>query len=103
MGVNAPITPTAPAHPLEWLQERLVALAVACPFAENNPPNCPLHHLRTLSSREILDWLEGLSADEAQFMLRYHECCLATQLESQLFGRRPVRPPCRKMRGAPHG
>ena len=99
--MNAPITPSVPARRLEWLQEKLVALAVSCPLADDNPPDCPLHQLRLLSAREILDWLEGLSADEAQFILRYHECCLARQLEAQLFGRRPVGPPRRKMRSAP--
>jgi hypothetical protein len=80
----------------------MVALAVSCPFADDNPPECPLHSVRTWTTDEILDWIDGLSADDLRFLFQYHDCCLAVKLETQLFGKPGPNPASRGASALPH-
>jgi hypothetical protein len=82
--MDRPIAPTASARRIASLRRKLLGLARACPLAADNPPDCPLHNLRRQPARQIERWLGGLTAAEAQFLLRYHECCLAVQLERRV-------------------
>lgn len=90
--VNAPFTPPEPLRPLAPVYERLLAIASACPLAEDDPIDCPLHELRRLNKAEVRRWLTGLTTDEQRYLLCYHECCLAVKLERALFPRQTARP-----------
>jgi hypothetical protein len=64
------------------MREQLVALAAECPYTGSNPSGCPLHEVRKLEPARIIDWLDGLSGEEKDFLTLYHQCCLVTKLEA---------------------
>ena len=66
---------------MDWLREQLASLAVGCPHTRSNPSSCPLHEVRLLEPAAILDWLDGLSSDEKEFLMLYHQCCLVINRE----------------------
>ena len=67
----------------DQFREELVSLAVACPRTKSNPSRCPLHEVRKLEPTAIMDWLDGMSSDDQDFLRLYHQCCLVTQWDSE--------------------
>ena len=76
----------------ELLREQLVSLAVCCPHTRSNPSVCPLHEVRKLEPAAILDWLDGLSAEQRDYLMLYHQCCLVITRESDSIGERRLQP-----------
>ena len=68
---------------IDTLREQLVTLAISCPHTKSNPSSCPLHEVRKLESAAILDWLDGLSREDLDYLTLYHQCCLVTKWESE--------------------
>jgi hypothetical protein len=68
---------------VDLLREKLVLLAIECPYTKSNPPTCPLHDVRKLDPASIIDWLDGLSSEEKDFLTLYHQCCLVAQWEAE--------------------
>jgi len=62
------------------LQGRVVALSVACPVDECNPPECPFHKLRKLPLRDRYEWVKGISEEEALRLLAFHEKCVEEKI-----------------------
>jgi len=46
-----------------------------------NPSACPLHEVRKLGPAAAIDWIDGLSREEKEFLLQYHQCCLLVEWE----------------------
>lgn len=67
---------------VDRLREQLMLLAVECPYTNSNPPGCPLHEVRQMEPEAVIDWLDGLSGEEKDYLTFYHECCLMTRCES---------------------
>ena len=76
-----PLGSTTTRRDVDWLREQLASLAVGCPHTRSNPSSCPLHEVRLLEPAAILDWLDGLSSDEKEFLMLYHQCCLVINRE----------------------
>jgi hypothetical protein len=66
---------------VDWLREQLASLAVGCPHTKANPSSCPLHDVRLLEPAAIIDWMDGLSNEEKEFLMLYHQCCLVINRE----------------------
>lgn len=64
-----------------WLDEQLRTVAVSCPYTKTNPADCPLFEVRKLPPSQLLEWLAGLKAEEKEYLMLYHECCLLVQWE----------------------
>jgi hypothetical protein len=54
----------------------LVGLLVACPFNQDNPDNCPLHHLRLLPMAKRIEWLDQLADEDVLILRTNHQHCL---------------------------
>ncbi len=76
-----PLSIPAISRDVDRLREQLVLLAVECPYTKSNPSTCPLHDVRLLEPAAIIDWLDGLSSEERDFLTLYHQCCLVTKWE----------------------
>jgi hypothetical protein len=61
------------------LHARIVGLVFACPFGPDNPPDCPLHAVRTKPISERLAWVESLSPSARMEILQHHCACLANK------------------------
>jgi hypothetical protein len=55
---------------------RVMGLAIACPYSQDNPVRCQLCEVRTLPMAERIDWVRGLSSGELQEVTIGHETCL---------------------------
>jgi hypothetical protein len=75
---------------LRWLNQQLIAIAPTCPWTKRNPAECPLHGVRKLPTSAIAEWLDRLSAEEKEYLVLYHQCCLAIKWENETMG--PGRP-----------
>jgi len=60
----------------QYLLEEIFGLAVACPFDQGNPCECPLHELRKKSLQQRYQWLQDLSDDSLREILVFHRKCL---------------------------
>ena len=60
----------------EALRVKVLGLAVACPFTQGNPHECPLASLRERPLRERSAWVDALSAMQLVSVVKYHEGCL---------------------------
>ena len=76
-----PLGKTINRRDVDRLREQLASLAVGCPHTKSNPSSCPLHDVRMLEPEAIIDWLDGLSTDEKEFLMLYHQCCLVISRE----------------------
>lgn len=74
------MNPTAPFPPApaqrKQLAARVRALTVACPFAQDNPPDCPLCNIRKLPLKARIAWVSSLSPEVMEGLLEYHARCL---------------------------
>ena len=59
---------------------RVMGLAIACPYSQDNPQRCQLCEVRSLPMAERIEWARGLSAAELKRVSTGHEACL-TALE----------------------
>lgn len=73
---------------LRWLDEQLTSMAVACPWDGSNPRECPLAGVRRLPAYAVAKWLAGLTAEEQEYLVLYHECCLGVKGEADAGWRR---------------
>jgi len=64
----------APDH--QRLLSRVMGLAVACPFSQDNPDRCQLCAARALPMVERIEWVHGLSPGELTLVVCRHETCL---------------------------
>ena len=55
---------------------RVMGLAIACPFSQDNPVRCQLCDVRSLPMSERIEWVRGLSAGDMQRISADHEACL---------------------------
>lgn len=55
---------------------RVVGLAIACPYSQDNPQRCQLCDVRALPMAERIEWVRGLSDDEMNGISIGHEACL---------------------------
>lgn len=55
---------------------RVVGLAIACPYSQDNPRRCQLCEVRALPMTERIEWVRGLSDDEMIGISIGHEACL---------------------------
>ena len=68
---------------LRLLNEQLAEFVPACPWARRNPIECPLYDLRKQKVATMAKWIDGLSVAEKEYLVLYHECCLATKRERE--------------------
>jgi hypothetical protein len=66
----------------QYLLNEIFGLAVACPFDQGNPCNCPLHELRKKTLRERHEWLQALSEEDISNILTFHKKCLGEKENS---------------------
>src|SRR5688572_3471904 len=71
---------------LRWLNEQLTTIAPTCPWTKRNPPECPLWGVRKLPTSAIAEWLHQLSAEEKEYLVLYHQCCLTIKWENATMG-----------------
>ena len=67
---------------LRWLNVQLAHIAPVCPWNQRNPAECPLADVRKLPPAAVAEWLEKLSPDEKEYLVLYHQCCLAIKWEN---------------------
>ncbi|MBI2516679.1 MAG: hypothetical protein HYV95_07155 [Opitutae bacterium] len=60
----------------EQLIARVRALTVACPFSQDNPPDCPLCNIRKLSLKARIVWVNSLAPEVMEGLLQFHADCL---------------------------
>ena len=58
------------------LRAHLMGLAVACPYDQGNPSDCPLCALRKGPMRERMSWVASLKDDEIARIYQFHLRCL---------------------------
>lgn len=89
---------------MDWLREQLRTLATGCPHTKTNPDGCPLHDVRQLEPAAIIDWLDGLSPEEKDFLMLYHQCCLVINRERDAVAAQPSgrATPVRRIPGRRH-
>jgi hypothetical protein len=96
-------TPVSGPERLQWLNENLASLVDACPQTKNNPADCPLCEVRKLGPEAISTWLDGLRAEEKEYLMLYHQCCLVIRWETA-HGKKPapgrIRRRSKRARGA---
>ena len=85
-----PLVRTNGSHDVDWLREQLRTLATGCPHTKSNPDGCPLHDVRQLEPAAIIDWLDGLSLEEKDFLMLYHQCCLVINRERDALSAPPA-------------
>ncbi len=67
---------------LRWLNVQLAHLAPSCPWNQRNPAECPLADVRKLPATAVAEWLENLSPEEKEYLVLYHQCCLAIKWDN---------------------
>ena len=70
-------------HRLRWLDDQLAHFVPSCPTNHPNPPECPLYRLRKEKSQTIAQWLAGLTVEDKEYLVLYHQCCLTTKLKDR--------------------
>lgn len=55
---------------------RVMGLAIACPYSQDNPERCQLCVVRSLPMPERIDWVRSLTAGELLRVSSGHETCL---------------------------
>jgi hypothetical protein len=70
----------------EELRDALLPLAAACPAAESNPEDCPLHVVRKLNPAQQFQWFDALSEPGLAYLAAYHQVCLTTRLALNVDG-----------------
>jgi|GEM_PF-5369076 len=78
---------TTPGRDAAQLREQLILLAAGCPHSQSNPTSCPLHDVRLLEPAAAIDWVDGLSGEQKDFLMLYHQCCLMINWERDWSGR----------------
>ncbi len=69
------------------MRSRMHGLAVACPFHQSNPPDCPLCEIRKLPMTERFAWVESLDLVVMDDYFRKHDECLrAKEAEEDALG-----------------
>ena len=71
-------------HQRQYLLEEIFGLAVACPFDQGNPCNCPLHDLRKQGLKERYESLQELSGEDMLKILIFHQKCLEEKEEIKI-------------------
>lgn len=61
------------------LHVQIAGLAFACPFGPDNPPDCPLHAVRTKPIPERLAWVNSLPPAARIEISQHHVECLANK------------------------
>jgi hypothetical protein len=77
--IASPPAPKAQASRLRWLNHQLEQFVPTCPWAQGNPNECPLYKLRKKSARTVAKWIDGLTIGDKEYLVLYHQCCLATK------------------------
>ena len=75
-----------PPKRLRWLNRQIAQIVPTCPWTKHNPPECPLCEVRKLSARAVAEWLDRLSPEEKEYLVLYHQCCLAIKWENETMG-----------------
>lgn len=57
----------------------LYGLAFACPYYDRQD-DCPLKEVERLSSREKVNWINSLSQDRKQNLVKKHKTCSKTRI-----------------------
>lgn len=83
-GASLPRPPALTPERLRWLNDQLAQLAVGCPWSNSNPAECPLCNVRKLPAADIAKWLERLSQGDKEYLVLYHQCCLAVKSEDEV-------------------
>jgi hypothetical protein len=60
----------------ERLKVWVIGLAMACPYDQSNPPDCPLCNVRKKPIAERLHWVEALSHEQLRQIVTTHLLCL---------------------------
>lgn len=55
---------------------RVMGLAIACPYSQDNPGHCQLCDVRNLPLADRIEWVRGLSSAELKRIAIGHEACL---------------------------
>ncbi len=58
------------------LMTRVMGLAIAYPFSQDNPERCQLCEVRGLAMPERIEWVRSLSPGEMQRAFDGHQACL---------------------------
>jgi hypothetical protein len=72
-----PAPATAQRNRARSLDDKLAQFVPFCPLAERNPFECPLYDLRNEKAATIGKWIAGLTVEDKEYLVLYHECCLA--------------------------
>lgn len=83
MNPSATLTPAPILR--EQLAARIRALTVACPFGQDNPPDCPLCNIRKLPLKARIAWVDTLRPEVMEGLLQYHANCLEARERSTEF------------------
>lgn len=86
------MTKANPKHPpfeyseIERLKAHVHGLTVMCPFSLDNPPECPLCQVRTMTPHERFAWVESLTAKEIEETLSAHSRCMHKKVAAEMEG-----------------
>lgn len=53
----------------------IYCIAYGCPKATNRDKDCPLLEIDHLSFKEKIEWINELSKEKKEFILRHHSFC----------------------------
>lgn len=70
----------------ESLYAYVVALTMACPLNQDNPPGCPLYKVRLEPGIDRIKWVKSLGTDRLRNIAEQHCACLRAKefLQSML-------------------
>lgn len=54
-------------------------LCMACPWNQDNPPDCPLHELRLLPYAHRLAWIKACTREQLLALCQHHCACLRSK------------------------
>ena len=80
----SPTAATSGLGGLRWLEKEIAPLAASCPWTKTNPAECPLSGVRELAPADVAKWLAALSPQEREYLVLYHQCCLAIRWENEM-------------------
>jgi len=66
---------------VEWLCQQLTTRIAGCAHAKSNLSSCPLHDMPFSEPEAVIEWLDGLSSEEKDFLVLYHQCALVINWE----------------------
>jgi len=64
----------------DQLRHSLVELLDKCPADCCNPIDCPLHKVRKMSRKRRLNWFNGLTSADLEYLASYHHTCMGLKL-----------------------